>query len=179
MANLRVARRNLYAIAGILIAVDIVALVILLSPVGAAGADKLKVFEQLRQDVQAKTKTVVPPDQVQQRIDEARKQIVQFEKDRIPAEASAISIELGRLASDAGVKLSSVRYEEMDSDVPDLRAYRISALISGDYLQEIKFINALERSKQFYVISSVSLGEQQQGAVRLQITLDTYLREGQ
>ena len=179
MANLRAARRNLYAIAGILIVVDIIALVILLSPVGAAGADKQWEFDQLRHDVQAKTKTVVPPDQVQQRIDEARKQIVQFQKDRIPAEASAISIELGRLASEAGVKLSTVRYEEVDSDVPDLREYRITALISGDYLQEVKFINAVERSKQFYVIDNVNLAEQQQGAVRLQITLDTYMREGQ
>ncbi len=179
MSNLRAARRNLYAIAGILIVVDIIALVILLSPVGAASAEKQQEFQQLRQDVQAKTKTVVPPDQVQQRIDEARKQIVEFERARIPSEASAVSVELGKLASDAGVKLSTVRYDEMDSDVPDLRHYRISAIIAGDYLQEVKFINALERSKQFYVIDSVNLGEQQQGAVRLQINVDTYLREGQ
>lgn len=179
MANLRAARRNLYAIAAILIVVDIIALIILLSPVGAASADKQWEFDQLRQSVRMKAKTVVPPDQVQQRIEEARKQIVQFEKDRIPVQASAISIELGRLASEAGVKLSTVRYEEVDSDVPDLREYRITALISGDYLQEIKFINAVERSKQFYVIDSVNLGEQQQDAVRLLITLDTYMREAQ
>lgn len=179
MANLRAARRNLYAVAGILIVVDIIALVILLSPVGAVSAAKQEEFQQLRQDVHAKTRTVVPPDQVQQRVEEARAQIAQFEKDRIPAEASAISIELGRLAADAGVKLSSVRYEEVDSDVADLRQFRISASISGDYLQEVKFINAVERSKQFYVIGNVNLGEQQQGSVRLQINLDTYLREGQ
>ncbi len=177
MANLRAARRNLYAAAGVLIVVDIVAIVILLSPVGAASAAKQQEFDQLRQEVQTKARTVVPPDQVQERIDEARKQIVQFEKDRIPTEASAVSVELGKLASDAGVKLSSVRYDEADSDVPDLRHYRISAVIAGDYLQEVKFINALERSKQFYVIDSVNLGEQQQGAVRLQINVDTYLRE--
>lgn len=179
MANLRAARRNLYAVGGILLVVDIIALVILLSPVGAASAAKQQEFDQLRQEVQKKAKTIVPPDQVQQRIDEARKQIVQFEKERIPSEASAVSVELGKLAADAGVKLSTVRYDDVDSDVPDLRHYRISAVIAGDYLQEVKFINALERSKQFYVIDSVNLGEQQQGAVRLQINVDTYLREAQ
>ncbi len=177
MANLRAARRNLYAIGAILIVVDIIALVILLSPVGAVSLAKQDEFNQLRQDVQAKTKTVVPPDQVQQRVEEARKQIAQFVQERVPAQPSELSVELGRLASEAGVGLSSVRYEELDPDVPGLRHYRISAIIAGNYLQEVKFINALERSKHFYVIDNVNLGEQQQGAVRLGISLDTYLRE--
>jgi len=179
MANLRVARRNLYAIAAILIVVDVIALVILLSPVGAISAAKQDEFQQLRQEVQAKTRKVVPPDQVQKRVDEARKQIAQFIQERVPAQASDFSVELGKLASDAGVRLGSVRYEELDSEVPGLRRFRISATVSGEYVQEVKFINALERSKHFYVINSVNLGEQQQGAVRLGLNVDTYLKEGQ
>jgi type IV pilus assembly protein PilO len=179
MANLRVARRNLYAIAAILIVVDVIALIILLSPVGAISAAKQDEFQQLRQEVQAKTRKVVPPDQVQQRVDEARKQIAQFIQERVPAQASDFSVELGKLASDAGVRLGSVRYEELDSEVPGLRRFRISATVSGEYVQEVKFINALERSKHFYVINSVNLGEQQQGAVRLGLNVDTYLKEGQ
>ena len=179
MANLRAARRNLYAIAAILIVVDVIALVILVSPVGAISAAKQDEFQQLRQEVQTKTRTVVPPNQVQQRVDEARKQIVQFMQDRVPAQASDFNVELGKLAADAGVHLSSVRYEELESDVPSLRRFRISANVSGEYVQEVKFINALERSRHFYVINSVNLGEQQQGAVRLGLNLDTYLKEDQ
>ena len=178
MANLRVARRNLYAIVAILGLVDIIALIILLSPVGTVSAAKQLEFSDLRQQVKDKSRNVVPPDQVQQRVDEARKQIAQFVQERVPAQASDLSVEMGRLASEAGVRLGSVRYEEMDPDVPGLRRFRISATLSGEYVQEVRFINALERSKHFYVISGVTLGEQQQGAVRLGLNVDTYLREG-
>ena len=178
MANLRAARRNLYAVAAILIVVDLIALVILFAP-GSASAEKQDEFQKLRQDLQAKAKTAVPPDQVQQRVDEARKQIAQFERERIPEQPSDLSVELGKLASDSGVRLGSVRYDDIDSDIPDLRHYRISATIAGDYLQSVKFINSLERSRHFYVIDSVNLGEQQQGGVHLAITLDAYLKGGQ
>ncbi len=177
MANLRAARRNLYAIGAILIAVDVIAVILLFSPVGTVSAAKQDEFQQLRQQVQSKARTVVPPDQVQQRVDETRSQIAQFVQDRIPAQPSELSVELGKLASEAGVQLGSIRYDELDSDVTGLRRYRISAAVAGGYLQAVKFINALERSKHFYVIDSVSLGEQQQGGVRLGINLDTYLRE--
>jgi len=180
MANLRAARRNLYAVMAILIVVDVVALVILLSPVGTVTAARQDEFAQLRVEVQSKTRTVVPPDQVQQRVDESRKQIAQFIQERVPSQASELSIELGKLASAAGVRMGSVRYDSgVESDVPGLRRYRVSAIITGDYLQEIRFINALERSQHFYVLSNINLGEQQQGALRLGLNLDTYMREAE
>ncbi len=44
----------------------------------------------------------------------------------------------------------------------------IEITLSGDYLQEVKFINALERDKMFFLIDAVALAEQQ-GKVRLQL----------
>jgi type IV pilus assembly protein PilO len=41
----------------------------------------------------------------------------------------------------------------------------------------VKFINALERDKMFFLIDGVNLAEQQ-GNVRLQLKLETYLRNG-
>jgi len=178
MANLPAARRNLYAIAAILILVDVIALFILIAP-GTASASKIDEFQQLRLQVQTKSKAVVPPDQVQQRVDEARQQIARFEQERVPARPSDLSVELGKLASESGVRLGTIRYDELDSDIPDLRHYRISASIAGDYLQSVRFINSLERSRHFYVINSVNLGEQQQGGVHLAINLDTYLKDVQ
>ena len=178
MANLRAARRNLYAIGIILIVVDIAALIVLLAP-GAASAAKQAEFDELRREVQSKARTVVPPDQVQQRVEESRKQIAQFVQERVPSQASELSIEMGKLASEAGVRLGTVRYEPIDSDIPGLLRYRVNAIITGDYLQEVKFINALERSQHFFVLGSVNLGEIQQGAVRLSINLDTYMKESE
>ena len=58
-----------------------------------------------------------------------------------------------------------------------MRKLNIEITLSGDYLQEVKFINALERDKIFFLIDGVALGEQQ-GNVRLQLKLETYLRSG-
>ena len=177
MANLRRARRNLYAVGIVLIVVDIAALFILLSPVGTVSDAQKDEFAQLRQEVQLKAHTVVPPEQVQQRVEEARWQISQLVQDRVPVQASELSIELGKLAVDAGVRLGTVHYEPLDSDVPGFERRRVNAIVTGEYLQVVKFSNALERSRHFFVISNINLGEQQQGALRLGLNLDTYLRE--
>jgi hypothetical protein len=41
----------------------------------------------------------------------------------------------------------------------------------------VKFINGLERDKMFFLIDGINLAEQQ-GNVRLQLKLETYLRGG-
>jgi type IV pilus assembly protein PilO len=75
------------------------------------------------------------------------------------------------------VHLSGIKYEEKPAPVEDLRKLYIDIALSGDYLQEVKFINGLERDKMFFLIDGVTLGEQQ-GNVRLQLKLETYLRAG-
>jgi type IV pilus assembly protein PilO len=52
----------------------------------------------------------------------------------------------------------------------------IEATIAGDYASEMRFINGLERNKMLFIVDSVSLGESQGGAIKLQIKLQTYLR---
>ncbi|MGH9522991.1 MAG: GspMb/PilO family protein [Terriglobales bacterium] len=178
MANLRNARRNITIAGIVLIVADLVAAFILISPVGAATAGpKEDEFRQLRAEVQQKIRTVVPPSQVQGRVEEARKQIAAFVQERMPVQSSALPVELGKLASDAGVQLSSARYSEQDSDVPGARQVKIGANIAGNYLQVVKFINSLERAKTFFVIDSISLNEEQAGGLRLALNLDAYLRE--
>jgi Tfp pilus assembly protein PilO len=177
MANLRTARRTIYAIAIFLIAVDLAAAFVLIFPAGGTASATLEnEFWQLRMLVQAKLRTVVPPTQVQDRVEEARKQIAQFVQQRIPSQGSAVQVELGKLASDTGVQLSSAQYSETDSDIPGVRQVKISATISGNYLQLVKFINSLERARTFFVIDSVTLGEKQAGGVHLGLNLDAYLR---
>lgn len=176
MANLRSARRNLYAIVVILVVVDIASILVLLSPSTNSLALQDE-FNNLRQQVQAKAKSVVPPEQAQKRVDETRLQIDDFTKNRIPSEISDLSIDLGKLAAASGVHLANVQYGSIDTDVAGLARYRISASVAGDYLATVKFINALERAKHFYVINSVNLGEQQGGSLHVGLVLDTYVKE--
>ena len=55
-----------------------------------------------------------------------------------------------------------------------LRPVEIQADFSGDYLQLVRFINALERDPLFFIIDSVELGGEQGGVVKLQLKLETY-----
>jgi hypothetical protein len=84
---------------------------------------------------------------------------------------------LGKLAGASGVHIAAVKYEDKDAPVEGLRKLNIEIALSGSYLQEVKFINALERDKLFFVVDGVALGEQQ-GNVRLQLKVETYLRGG-
>ena len=112
-----------------------------------------------------------------QKLVQASKDITGFYDQRFPAEYSAVAEELGKVATDTGVHLSGVKYDEKDAPIEDLHKLLMEVSLSGDYLQEVKFINALERDKMFFLIDGITLGEQQ-GNVRLQLKLETYLRSG-
>lgn len=178
MANLRRARLRVYIILGVLLAVDLAAAAVLLTPIAGSGAKRQQEFDLVRRQVQRKLQVVIPPDQVQNRVNEARAQIDAFFKQRLAPSASALSAELGKLATSNGVRLNAVRYAEMDSDLPGLTHLRIEATITGDYLANVKFINALERDQMFFIINNVSLTEQQGGSVGLGVSLETYLKSG-
>jgi len=57
-----------------------------------------------------------------------------------------------------------------------LRPLYIEADFSGGYLQLVRFVNAMERDKLFFLIDSVDLGGEQNGVVKLQMKLETYLK---
>jgi len=61
-------------------------------------------------------------------------------------------------------------------ETPGATRIGIDAQLAGDYVNEMKFINALERSKLLFVVNSVDLGEAQGGNVRLELRFETYLR---
>jgi type IV pilus assembly protein PilO len=77
------------------------------------------------------------------------------------------------------VQLGSVKYDARESEnnqVPGASRLEIEASISGDYANEMRFINGLERDKMLFILNNVSLGDAKGGTVRLQIKLETYLR---
>ncbi len=155
---------------------EVVAVVVLVSPLVSSQAARTREFNSVRANVQAKQRQVVPPDQVQIRVEEARQQIETFYKDRLPSEYSSILEQLGKLAAQNRVNLSLAKYEPEDTGIPGLRRLKIEATLAGNYVDEVRFINALERSRMFFLVESVTLGEQQGGMVRLGLKLETYLK---
>lgn len=176
MANLRSARKRFTTAAIILAVLDVVAVGFLLSPLGRSRSAREAEWAEARRELQAKKADAVPLRGMDKKLDLARQEIAAFYKDRFPAQYSAVSSELGKVASETGVRVSQIAYEPKPAEVPNLQQVIINANLDGDYLQVVKFINALERDRMFFMVDSLTLAQEQGGMVRLQVRLETYLR---
>lgn len=177
MASIRETRRKLMPIVIALIVLDLAGVGFIVSPAGRSRQARQREYYNLRAQLLAKQEEVLPTRGMDQKLKQASHDITTFYDTRLPAQYSAVAEELGKVANDTGVHLSGVKYEQKDAGIEGLSKLIMDASISGDYLQEVKFINALERDKMFFLIDGITLGEQQ-GNVRLQLKLETYLRPG-
>ncbi len=177
MASLRETRKKLMPVVIALAVLDLACVGFIVSPAGRSRQARQREYRNLREQLVAKQQEVQPTRGMDQKLMQASHDISGFYDTRFPAEYSSVAQELGKVAADTGVHLSNVKYDEKDAPIEDLRKLTMEASISGDYLQEVKFINALERDKMFFLIDGITLGEQQ-GNVRLQLKLETYMRAG-
>lgn len=178
MPDLRHTRHKVKIALAAMAAVDVMVIAIYLSPLVGSQSARQDQLHDLWKELQLKTREVEPLRGLDKKVPVARKQIDQFYKDRLPAEGSAISENIGKLAGQAGVKIASIRYEEKDPEALDVRRVQIEADMSGDYLQLVRFINSLERDQMFFLVDSVALGGEQGGMVKLQMKMETYLKTG-
>jgi type IV pilus assembly protein PilO len=174
MPDLKQTRNRLKIIMVALVVVDIVALMVLFTPLGGSQEVRQQQLEQLNRE--RKARATAPWRGLDKKIPLAQQQIDQFYRDRFAAEDSAISADLGKVAAATGVRMSSVKYSTKESDIDGLQKKEVEADLSGDYLQIARFINALERNKLFFIVDAVQLGSEQSGSVKLQIRVETYLR---
>jgi len=171
-------RRRLKIAIGAMLAADVVAAAVMFSPlVGSAGSRKLQLNE-LRVELQKKTRAVEPLRGMDKKIVLAKDQISGFYKDRFAAKDSDLANELGKLASENGIKIQQARYKETDAESSGVIPVEIQGSFSGDYLQLVRFINTLERSKMFFAVDGVGLAGESAGPVKLEITMHSYLRSG-
>ena len=96
----------------------------------------------------------------------------------MPYATSEIIAELGALTHRTGVRLGRAQYSYLPalSGADALTEVHIDASVSGDYRPIVQFINAAERDKVFFVITSINLTGQQTGQVNLRVRLTTYER---
>ncbi|HWY54348.1 MAG TPA: GspMb/PilO family protein [Terriglobales bacterium] len=178
MPDLRDTRRKVKIALAALAAADVVLVVVFFSPlIGSEGA-RHQQLDQAWKQLQQKTREVEPLRGLDKKIPIARKQIDQFYAERLPAQDSAISTDLGKVAAQSGVKIGSIKYSMKEGDMAGVQRVEIEADLAGDYLQLVRFINALERDQMFFLVDSVSLGGEQGGVVKLQLKLETYLKTG-
>jgi Tfp pilus assembly protein PilO len=171
-------RRKLKIAIGAMVAADIVAVAVLFSPlVGSEDSRRLQINE-LRAELTKKTREVEPLRGMDKKIVLAKDQISSFYKQRFAAQDSDLLKELGKLAADNGVRMQQARYKKEDPESSGVVPIEIEGSFSGDYLQLVRFINTLERSRMFFDVDSVDLAGETTGQVRLEITIHSYLRSG-
>jgi hypothetical protein len=181
--NVPEARRRLLIVLSVLLVLDICAVALLLSPIGRSRAARQDEYTAVRKQLEAKRRETLPTLGMDKKLDTAREQIESFYKDRIPDRYSDISQQIGKLAAENHVQIAGIKYvtgnelgKVLKFETPGATRIGIDAQLAGDYVNEMKFINALERSKLLFVVNSVDLGEAQGGNVRLELRFETYLR---
>ena len=174
MPDLKQTRNRLYVAIGALLVIDIIAVVMLVTPV--AGRDSLRQQELRQLWLNLKARESASWRGLDKKIPQARKDIDAFYRDRLPTGYSAISLDLARLASQNGVTVTSEKYTQKETDLPGLQSVQIEADISGDYIALMKFINALERNSMFFMVNDLELGGEHNGSIRLAIRIETFLR---
>lgn len=174
MPDLRRTRNRLKIAIAVLVLVDAAAVAMLVTPLAGMRESRQ---QELRQEwLQLKSREYAPWRGLDKKLPRAKEQIDEFYQARFPAQESEISANLGAVAQQSGVRLSGVKYSVKDAPIEGLERVEISATLSGDYLQLVRFVNALERDKLFFLVNGVELGSAQNGIVGLQIRIETYLR---
>lgn len=179
MANLAQTRKRFQTIATILGAVAIIAALVAFVPWRPPAEAKEGELNEAKLEAKRLETEVGPLRDLPQKLTQTRTDIQKFYQERFPDHFSAVPEELGKLADDAGVDLSDVKYETRtaESQMPGLQNVRMEAVLAGDYADVVRFINSLERSKTFFLIEGVTLGEEGKGGdVRLSISISSIMR---
>ena len=174
MPDLKRTRNRLKIAIAALVLVDAIAVAMLLTPI--AGMREARQQELRQQWQQLKARDYAPWRGLDKKIPRAKENIDRFYQERFPAQESEISASLRSVASQAGVRISGVRYQLKDAPIDGLQQVEITSNLSGGYLQLVRFINAMERNKLFFLIEGVELGGEQNGVVGLQLRIQTYMR---
>ncbi len=178
MPDLGNSRRKLKIAIGAMLAIDVVALAVLFSPLVGSADSRAQQLSQLKRELQTKAHEVEPLRGMDKKIVLAKDQISGFYKDRFAAKDSDLVNELGKLASENGVRIQQAKYTKEEAESSGVIPVAVEGSFSGDYLQLVRFINALERSKLFFWVQSVELAGEGAGPVKLEIKLHSYLRSG-
>jgi Tfp pilus assembly protein PilO len=179
MADLQSPRRNLKIAIAVMVAVDVIAVGVLLSPLVGSAQSRRSQMSQLAAELKRKTREAEPLRGMDKKVALAKSEIPQFYKDHFAAQDSDIAQELGKLASESGVKIQQAKYKQEDTESSGLIVpVAIEGNFAGDYLQLVRFINSLERSKLFITVDSVDLAGEGGGPVKLQVSMHSYLRSG-
>jgi hypothetical protein len=176
MPDMKRRRPQLYTLIALLLLVDIGLVIYLVSPLRPRPATIQEQLQQARGQLDKTRVEAAPLQGMDQKLKIAQRDLDRFYRERFPSRGSAIATELGKLAAANSVQISGAQYDEKESSIPGVHQVKIQAELDGQYVNEVKFINALERDKMFFILNGIGLAAQQGGAVRLQLNMQAFLR---
>jgi Tfp pilus assembly protein PilO len=178
MPDLANSRHQLKITIGAMLVADVIAVGVLFSPLVGSADSRRQELNELRVELTKKNREVAPLRDMPDKIVLAKEQIGGFYKDRFAQNDSDLTGELGKLAAANGVRMQTAKYKEEEAEISGVVPVQIEGSFSGDYLQLVRFINTLERSRLFFEVDGVDLAGESAGPVKLDITMHSYLRSG-
>lgn len=103
----------------------------------------------------------------------------EFYEQQLPAATggySSLVSDLGEIASKAGLRTSSTNFQDHELKERGVTEIQIQETVEGDYASVMKYIQGLERSKNFYLLSDLGLDSSETGILHLKLVLKTYFR---
>lgn len=148
-------------------------------------AAKLQAAE-LRHEVARHQAEVQRLERIRAAVPDLQPKLARFSTDHFLSEAtgySSVAADLGDAASKTGVQLQKVSYkpataQEQESKQFHLVRIEISTQVQGDYVHLLRYLEALEQSPRFYLISRLGLVEVRRGQLSLEMSLATYFKQG-
>ncbi len=176
--DLRDVRTQLLAVVGVLLLLSLAAIALLLSPAGRSRDAREQEYERLRLEKIEKAKAAAPVQGMDKKIAAAREEETQFDSERLAQRYSTMSEQLSHIATEAGVKVSNVKYDERSdkNTPPGYNGVGITIQVQGSYQQDMQFVNAVERQKMMLLIDAVSFGGMQGDTLTVSVHLSTFLR---
>lgn len=89
---------------------------------------------------------------------------------------STVDSDITGLSTKSGVKTTGLTFKAVPVSNRGVSELDISMTVDGDYPSLLKFVNGIERSKNFYFLTQLQLAEAAGNAIRLQLDLHTYFR---
>jgi len=178
MASLDQVRGRFVAAILFMLVIDVATFAFLLSPWGRSPEQRVDEYNRARFEWHQKMRDNQPLTGMPEKLKQADKDSDVLLQSRLPGQSSQISNEIGKLANANRVKLEQATYEAKETDLPGVERSLVKASLSADYLNLVRFINALEREKMLIVIDSVKLNEQQGGLVKVDLVLEAFKKTG-
>jgi len=84
--------------------------------------------------------------------------------------------DLSDISNRAGIHTGGVTFKQRELEKRGVTEVEVTTAVEGEYPNLVRFINGLERSKNFYLLDSLTLASSAGGSIRLNLQLRTYLR---